>query len=112
MAPISVLKKTWEGALGGLCFAVLTSLLTTLLLVTIDPDMFKLTLWQSIWVGGALGIIGQCGDLAESLLKRDGGIKDSNRLPGLGGILDTVDSLVFTAPFMYIFLKFYFPHSV
>ena len=51
-----------------------------------------------------MGIIAQFGDLAESLLKRDSGVKDSNKLPGLGGLLDMVDSLVFTTPLIYILL--------
>ena len=110
MAPIISPKKTWEGAFGGLVVSIATSVLFTLLLGSLSPEAFQLHLWQSVWLGALLGILAQCGDLAESLLKRDGGIKDSNRLPGLGGMLDTVDSLVFTAPFMYIFLKFYFPH--
>lgn len=50
-------------------------------------------------------MIAQFGDLSESLLKRDVGVKDSNKIPGLGGMLDIVDSLVFTAPLMYIYLK-------
>jgi phosphatidate cytidylyltransferase len=109
MAPIISPKKTWEGAIGGLVVSIATSLLFTFLLQLLSPERFQLSLWQSIWLGASLGILAQCGDLAESLLKRDAGIKDSNRLPGLGGMLDTVDSLVFTAPFMYMFLKFYFP---
>jgi phosphatidate cytidylyltransferase len=52
-----------------------------------------------------IGIIGQVGDLAESLLKRDASIKDSNTLPGLGGILDMVDSLLLTAPIVYFYLR-------
>jgi phosphatidate cytidylyltransferase len=45
-------------------------------------------------------------------LKRDGGIKDSNQVPGLGGMLDIVDSLVFSAPLVYIFLKVYMEKSI
>ncbi|EFB40519.1 hypothetical protein pah_c200o078 [Parachlamydia acanthamoebae str. Hall's coccus] len=52
-----------------------------------------------------ISVVAQIGDLAESLLKRDAGIKDSNQLPGLGGVLDIVDSLIFTLPLLYIFLK-------
>jgi phosphatidate cytidylyltransferase len=67
-----------------------------------------LTFWQSLWLGGMISLLGQFGDLAESLLKRDCGVKDSNQLPGLGGMLDVVDSLVFTSPLLYFFLKLSF----
>lgn len=104
LAPYISPKKTWEGALGGFCSAIATSLVIKFI-TTLVGGNFSLTLWQSIWLGAGIGIVAQVGDLAESLLKRDGGIKDSNQLPGLGGMLDIVDSLVFTAPLVYIFLK-------
>lgn len=105
LAPYISPKKTWEGAIGGLCLATLTSIIITLLAFVFDKGAFHLNFWQSIWLGIWIGILAQCGDLAESLLKRDGGVKDSNQLPGLGGMLDITDSLVFTAPLVYIFLK-------
>jgi len=108
LAPYISPKKTWEGAIGGLLAAILTSLILTLIAQFYNHNAFGLNLWQSLLLGGLLGIIAQCGDLAESLLKRDGGIKDSSsHLPGLGGVLDIVDSLVFAAPLMYIFIKIY-----
>jgi phosphatidate cytidylyltransferase len=55
-------------------------------------------------LGLTLGLMAQLGDLAESLLKRDADVKDSNSLPGLGGVLDMVDSLIFTTPVLYLFL--------
>jgi len=106
LAPFISPQKTWEGALGGLIFALVTSILITLT-ASLVGGAFSLTFVQSIWLGAGIGILGQCGDLSESLLKRDGGIKDSNQLPGLGGMLDMVDSLVFTTPLVYIFLKAY-----
>lgn len=106
LAPYISPNKTWEGALGGLCMALICSL-SFMFISKITGAAFNLSFWQSIWLGGAIGILAQFGDLAESLLKRDGGVKDSNHLPGLGGVLDTVDSLVFTAPLVYIFLKAY-----
>lgn len=106
MSPFISPKKTWEGAFGGLCIALLTSLLLYALFhYGFSKPPFDLSLWQSVWLGGAISIIGQVGDLAESLLKRSGGVKDSSQLPGLGGMLDIVDSLVFTSPLMYLFLK-------
>lgn len=99
-------KKTWEGALGGFGVAVLTSLILygVMHLLFSTPPM-QITLLQSIWLAILISITAQFGDLAESLLKRNVGIKDSSRLPGLGGILDMVDSMVFTTPLMYLFLK-------
>ena len=51
-----------------------------------------------------IGALAQLGDLAESLLKRDAGVKDSGHIPGLGGILDILDSLLLTAPFIYYYV--------
>ena len=57
-------------------------------------------------VAGVLGVIGQIGDLAESLFKREAGVKDSGQyFPGIGGILDLLDSLLFNAPIMYLYLR-------
>lgn len=99
-------KKTWEGALGGLFSAVLLSVLFRQIFQWLfDQPPFNLTLMQSLWLGTLISIAAQFGDLAESLLKRDVGIKDSSGLPGLGGFLDIVDSLIFTSPLIYLFLK-------
>lgn len=105
LAPTISPKKTWEGALGGFFSAVMMSCLTLAIADIFDNGAFSLTFLQSFFLGASIGIVAQFGDLAESLLKRDGGIKDSSHLPGLGGILDIVDSLIFTAPLVYIFLK-------
>lgn len=102
-------KKTWEGAIGGLLSALLISVLFYLFFnFAFDHAPLPLTFWQSIWLGVLISVTAQFGDLAESLLKRDVGVKDSSDLPGLGGFLDVVDSLVFTIPLMYIFLKIHF----
>ncbi len=107
LAPYISPKKTWEGAIGGLFCAIATSVAINLL-SSFDGN-YALDIWQTIWLGAIIGVFAQCGDLAESLLKRDCGVKDSNSLPGLGGMLDIVDSLVFTAPLVYIWLKIQFP---
>lgn len=107
LAPYISPKKTWEGALGGFFSAILASVIVKMISSLTDGEAFALTTIESLWLGALLGIVAQFGDLAESLLKRDGGVKDSSRLPGLGGILDVVDSLVFTAPLLYIFLRIY-----
>lgn len=96
LAPHLSPGKTIEGAVVGLVCAVAASFLFSVFTF--------ITLNQSLCLGLALGILGQVGDLAESLLKRQVGVKDSNRLPGLGGILDMVDSLLFTTPVLYFTL--------
>lgn len=96
MAPYISPKKSWEGALGGLITATASGVaLVTLLGLPITALMGGLL--------GAVGsITGQAGDLAESLIKRQVDIKDSgNIIPGHGGILDRIDSLLFTAPVLY-----------
>lgn len=105
LAPITSPKKTLEGAAGGFCVAMSVSILFGLFYSNQPDSLMKITIPQSIWLGLVISVLAQLGDLTESLLKRDAGVKDSNRLPGLGGVLDTVDSLVFTLPFMYIFLQ-------
>lgn len=107
LAPYISPKKTIEGALGGFCAGIVSSIAIMFIASIADPGAFSLTFWQSIWLGAGISICGQIGDLAESLLKRDGGIKDSNQMPGLGGMLDIMDSLVFSTPLVYIFLKVY-----
>ncbi len=103
LAPSISPQKTIEGAVGGTLTALITSFFFTL--ITSSLTSFKMTLVQSVWIGLITSILAQLGDLTESLLKRDAGVKDSSYLPGLGGILDVVDSLVFTLPLMYIFLE-------
>jgi phosphatidate cytidylyltransferase len=103
LAPSISPHKTIEGAIGGAMAALVASLLFTLLVSHFSE--FKMTLMQSLWIGLLISILAQLGDLAESLLKRDAGVKDSSHLPGLGGVLDIVDSLVFTLPLMYFLLQ-------
>ena len=99
MSPRLSPKKTWEGFAGGTLAAVGAGVGIVALL----------GLPVSAWVGVALGLIGAVGgtlgDLAESLLKRQAGVKDSgNLIPGHGGLLDRVDSLLWTAPLAYYLL--------
>lgn len=109
LSPYISPKKTWEGALGGVVCSVATSLLFFFIFSNFfDRPPFVLTFGMSIWLALLISIVAQFGDLAESLLKRDGGVKDSSRhFPGLGGFLDSLDSLVFTSPLMYLFLNLY-----
>ena len=102
LAPEISPKKTVTGAICGFVSAVIFSFTFYLLSQVIEP--FHLTLVQSLWLGALLGILGQIGDLAESLLKRDANVKDSSHLPWFGGVLDLLDSLFFTIPIIYFFL--------
>ncbi len=102
LAPQLSPKKTVEGAFGGFCFAVACSLFFAIVGKSVGWD---LSLGSAIWLGMIIGVLAQLGDLAESVLKRDAAVKDSNRLPGIGGVLDMVDSLLFTSPVVYFFIR-------
>ncbi len=104
LAPSISPKKTVEGALGGLGVGCLTSLPFYYFFFSSFPS-FPFSFLQILLLSLVLSFLAQLGDLAESLLKRDAGVRDSNRLPGLGGMLDMVDSLIFTFPFLYFFLR-------
>lgn len=104
--------KTWEGVIGG----VLTGFLATAAFfvmyrtpsgaaafgaLTVHPH-------DAVALGFALSVVGIVGDLAESLIKRACGVKDSGRaVPGMGGALDLLDSLLFTAPILYFYARFF-----
>lgn len=106
LAPYISPKKTWEGAIGGFCIALLASMgFHVLANLPNHPIPIQLSFTESIILGSILSFLAQLGDLAESLLKRDVGVKDSSSIPGVGGVLDIVDSLVFTSPALYLYLK-------
>ncbi len=102
LAPHLSPRKTVEGAIGGFCFAVALSLVFCVIGRTVG---WNLSFWDAAWLGMIIGILGQIGDLAESLLKRDASVKDSNRIPGIGGVLDLLDSVLFTSPVVYFFVR-------
>lgn len=104
LAPTISPKKTIEGAVFGLVCAIIASFLFHL--ASDYAGTFHLGMYEWVFLGLILGAIAQFGDLSESLLKRDANKKDSNALPGLGGVLDAVDSILFNAPIIFIYLHF------
>jgi phosphatidate cytidylyltransferase len=99
-SPVISPKKTWEGMAGGVVCAVI---------VAVGFAIFCdiMAWWLGVIFGIVFAFLGQMGDLAESMLKRDAETKDaSNNVPGFGGILDVVDSILVTAPFGYLFFSF------
>lgn len=93
--------KTWEGAVGGVVFGAMAGGVCAMTFAD-----FLHPAW-GIALGAACSMIGLLGDLFESMLKRDADIKDTSRIiPGHGGVLDRFDSLLFTVPLIYYFLKF------
>jgi phosphatidate cytidylyltransferase len=99
LAPTISPGKTVEGTVGGIAVGIISGMIIYLF------NMKQFPWWGAFLLAIALGIVGQFGDLVESLLKRDAGIKDSNRLPGLGGVLDIVDALLFNIPLTYIVVR-------
>jgi len=88
-------KKSIEGLIGGLIFSFVVAIL-------FKPLLDFVACYHLLILGGVLGILAQLGDLSESLIKRDCGVKDASAIfPGLGGALDILDSLLFTAPVFY-----------
>ncbi|NNG17525.1 MAG: CDP-archaeol synthase [Gemmatimonadales bacterium] len=97
LAPTVSPGKTRSGAMAGVIGAVAASLLYVA--VVLEPSGFRVPVWQGVIFGLLLGVVGQVGDLVESLMKREAGVKDSSTLiPGHGGMLDRLDSLYFALP--------------
>jgi phosphatidate cytidylyltransferase len=95
-------KKSWEGAIFGFIFSIGAMVLAKFIMLDF------LSLFNSVVIGVIIGTFGQIGDLVESLLKRDSAIKDSSSLiPGHGGFLDRFDSLIFSAPVIWLYLKYF-----
>ncbi|MCH9017715.1 MAG: phosphatidate cytidylyltransferase [Chloroflexi bacterium] len=96
MAPSISPNKTWEGSLGGFTSAVAAALVLGLVFDLGVPA------WQQAVIGGVVGVVGQWGDLIESKLKRIADLKDAGSIiPGHGGLLDRLDSILLTLPAVY-----------
>lgn len=96
-------RKTYEGFIGGLIFSVV--------IVTLSVSWLSLdwTPLDMLAIGVLTGVLGQVGDLVESRLKRNGSVTDSSQIiPGQGGLLDSFDSFIFTAPAMYFYIALRF----
>lgn len=101
LAPNISPGKTWEGFLGS---CVLTALAAWLLSSLTYFQTAGLSVWQWIVMALLIEVFGLMGDLIESLFKRKAGVKDSgNIIPGHGGVLDRMDSILFAAPVVYVF---------
>jgi phosphatidate cytidylyltransferase len=102
LVPIASPYKTWEGCFGGIVFAALGALAAQQILLT------DIVLWKAVLTGILVHAVAQISDPLESLFKRAVGVKDSsNALPGHGGFLDRVDSLILATPFFYYFIKYF-----
>jgi phosphatidate cytidylyltransferase len=103
MAPTISPKKTWEGLTGSLIFGVGAAVGTAIF-------GLKVPFWVGVVLGVTLVVVGTCGDLIESMIKRDLGIKDmSSFLPGHGGVMDRLDSLLFAAPVAWLIMYLLVP---
>jgi phosphatidate cytidylyltransferase len=101
MAPRVSPKKTWEGAAGGFIGGVAGMTALSAVFVPVFPAV------HAAIIGALVGTIGQIGDLSESQLKRDTGVKDSsNLIPGHGGVLDRFDSILFVMPVVFLYIAF------
>ena len=98
--------KTVAGAIGGIATSIAICLVFVQFVLR-PVGSLTLSWWGAVIFAIAISVAGQIGDLVESMLKREAGVKDSSRLiPGHGGVLDRVDSLLFTLPVAYVLLGF------
>jgi len=92
--------KSWEGAIAGFVFSIITMVLAQIIFINF------ISIRDAVVIGFIVGTFGQAGDFVESLIKRDANVKDSSSLiPGHGGIFDRFDSLLFSAPIIYLYME-------
>jgi len=99
-------KKTWEGLAGGVVFAAAVGAVLAHFSADLAADADHFPWWVGAILGALVAVVGQAGDLAESAFKRDAGVKDSGSvLPGMGGVLDVLDSPLLAGPVVYWVLR-------
>lgn len=99
-------KKTIEGFFGGLIFAIFAGYLISMYLIKPSTQFSDKSILIWMIIAAIVGVIGTIGDLIESKFKRIAGVKDSGKImPGHGGVLDRLDSVIFVAPFIFLFYK-------
>jgi phosphatidate cytidylyltransferase len=104
MVPNLSPNKTWEGAIGA-------GIVTIGVTVAIRFALYDMAVWTALAFGLLLAFFGTCGDLSISLVKRDVHIKDTGHLiPGHGGLLDRLDSILFASPVFFHFMNVFFVH--
>jgi len=97
--------KTWEGFAGALIFAQLGAVGVWALAGATDGALGWMPIWHVVILGVLVALLAVVGDLAESIIKRSLAVKDSGAvLPGIGGVLDLIDSICFTAPVVYFYM--------
>jgi phosphatidate cytidylyltransferase len=102
LAPNISPKKTWEGAVGGALASIILGLLLNLVFI------LPVSWWEVLILSLIVSLLGQAGDLVESVFKRNIGIKDSGHFfPGHGGVLDRIDSYIFTGVLVYYYIIFF-----
>jgi phosphatidate cytidylyltransferase len=102
LAPEVSPNKTWEGIVGG----AMASILVSVIVLRYIPGMFPWDGGKAFWLGLTVAVVAPLGDLAESMIKRDVGIKDMGTiLPGHGGVLDRFDALLWTLPATYYLVR-------
>lgn len=112
LAPKISPNKTISGAIGGLLGGIAGAMLVYLLVYNVSAlacilSLFNLTWWHFLLIGMFASVFGQMGDLFESKLKRNAGVKDSgNIFPGHGGMLDRIDAMIFVSTFVYVVIFF------